>query len=327
MKELQIHRPQIFEGSLTTPCVRISCLLPTGVENTAISDAMSRYFSLIPEDVVLQRILVDEVEGEPSEADVRFAELSPTFLEDLAAEYDEAFGQTDESEHVVRFAPPYDLGPTGFSAMSFFAMPPDPVFSNWRNLMSFDLELLFARSRIEDIYRFVTDIVSAFPGCGLTASASINFPAGLDQLLMSDINARLFRFIALDANYHATHYTIGDRVPFAAWLTYLNQSQMERVGGLASISGALAKESLQVLGSGALLRAARLPPIGDVNRGAPDIGWLPKLDRLLADVICKDPETFRRFSTEDAGRWFDRFIDRDDREWENADLVPYRNGA
>jgi hypothetical protein len=98
---------------------------------------------------------------------------------------------------------------------------------------------------------------------------------------------------------------------------------MERVGGLASISGALAKESLQVLGSGALLRAARLPPIGDVNRGAPDIGWLPKFDRLLADVICKNPETFRRFSSEDAGRWFDRFIDRDDREWENADLVPY----
>jgi hypothetical protein len=327
MKELQIHRPRFFKGSLTAPCVRISCFLPTGVECAAVSDVVSRYFSLIPEDAVLQRILVDEVEGEPSEADVRFAELSPTFLEDLAAEYDQAFGQTDESEHVVRFAPPYDLGPTGFSAMSFFAMPPDPVFSNWRNLMSFDLELLFAQSCIEDVYRFVIDIASAFPGCCLTAAAALNLPAGIDQLLMSDINARLFRFIALDVNYHATHYSIGDRVPFAAWLTYLNQSQIEQVGGLSIISTALTNESLQVLSNGALLRAARLPPIGDVNRGAADIGWLPRFDRLLADVICKDRETFRRFSSEDASRWFDRFIDRDDGEWENADLVPYRTGA
>jgi hypothetical protein len=324
MKELQIHRPELFEGSLTTPCVRISCFLPTRVESTAVSDAVSRYFSLIPEDVVLQRVLVDEVEGEPSEADVRFVELSPTFLEDLSAEYDEAFSRTDGSEHVVRFAPPNDLEPTGFSAMSFFAMPPDRVFRNWRNLLSFDLELTFARSRIEDIYRFVTDTASAFPDCCLTAAAALNFPAGLDQLLMNDINARLFRFIALDANYYATHYSIGDRVPFAAWLTYLNQSQIERLGGLSGISGALTSDSLAVLGSGALLRAARLPPIADVNRGAPDIGWLPRFDRLLADVICRDPETFRRFSSEDASRWFDRFIDRDDGEWENADLVPYR---
>jgi hypothetical protein len=327
MKELQIRRPALFEGSLTTPCVRISCFLPTRVEGTAVADAVSRYFSLIPEDVVLQRVLVDEVEGEPSEADVRFVELSSNFPEDLSAEYDQAFIRTDGSEHVVRLAPPNDRGPTGFSAITFFAMPPDRVFRNWRNLLSFDLELIFARSRIEDIYRFVSDTASAFPDCCLTAAAALNFPAGLDQLLMSDINARLFRFIALDANYYATHYSIGDRVPFAAWLTYLNRSQIGRLGGLPGISGALTGDSLAVLGSGALLRAARLPPIADVNRGAPDIGWLPRFDRMLADVICKDPETFRRFSTEDAGRWFDRFIDRDDGEWENADLLPYRNGG
>src|SRR5690349_10169102 len=106
MKELQIRRPELFEGSLATPCIRISCYLPPRVKSTAISNAVSQFISLIPENTILRRILVDEVEGEPMEADVRFAELSPDFLVDLSAEYDDAFSRIDGSEYVVSFAPP-----------------------------------------------------------------------------------------------------------------------------------------------------------------------------------------------------------------------------
>ena len=235
MKELQIHRPKLFEGSLTAPCVRISCFLPTGVESTAVANAVSRYFSLIPDDVVLKRILVDEVEdeGEPSGSRCPICRAFPGFP-------GRSFGRIRrgvQSNRRLGARRPLcpAVRPRTDRVLGAVVLCP-AARSGFRQLAQpaeLRPELLFAQSRIEDVYRFVADIASAFPDCCLTAAAAINFPAGLDQLLMSDINARLFRFIALDANYHATHYTIGDRVPCAAWLTYLNQSQMEQVGGLA----------------------------------------------------------------------------------------------
>ena len=66
-----------------------------------------------------------------------------------------------------------------------------------------------------------------------------------------------------------------------------------------------------------MIRGAHYPPIGDINRGAPDLGQIPEIARAMkpsrADIEAFG-EPIARF---DGAAWLARFDERESLDWEN----------
>jgi hypothetical protein len=102
----------------------------------------------------------------------------------------------------------------------------------------------------------------------------------------------------------------------AHWLNYVDQKLAAKLGGLKQITAKLPDCEVNKLSSGVLIRGARLPPIGDANRGAKDLGCLPDVARVLAPVRCKidgfgEPDF-------DSLKWLARLDKLPSRKWDNS---------
>lgn len=98
-------------------------------------------------------------------------------------------------------------------------------------------------------------------------------------------------------------------VPNCSWLTLLGDAVVEQLDGEGAIRSALsaAVTVLRIRG-GLLLRAGELPPVGDTNRRAPDLGPVKEVARVTRRVrvsrrvLFYGPEDFRT-------NWVNRFDD------------------
>ena len=106
----------------------------------------------------------------------------------------------------------------------------------------------------------------------------------------------------------------------AHWLNYIDDGFAESRGGSNTIVKALPECDVRKLKKGVLIRGAKLPPIGDINRKALDLGRLPEVARLLKPTrltlegtpfAVKDPNF-------DATDWIERMDDLDPRPWDNS---------
>jgi hypothetical protein len=106
----------------------------------------------------------------------------------------------------------------------------------------------------------------------------------------------------------------------AHWLNYVDQGLAASLGGPNAIVSSLPECDVRKLKKGLLIRGAKLPPIGDINRKAPDLGRLPEVSRLLKPTrldiettyLANDDPTF------DAGAWIERMDELDARAWDNS---------
>ena len=108
---------------------------------------------------------------------------------------------------------------------------------------------------------------------------------------------------------------------FAAhWLNYTDDDLTASLGGPKAIAKVLPECDVRKLKKGMLIRGSKLPPIGDINRKAPDLGCLPDVARLLKPTRLAIEETF--FATEDenfdATAWIERMDSMDARPWDNS---------
>jgi hypothetical protein len=106
-----------------------------------------------------------------------------------------------------------------------------------------------------------------------------------------------------------------DHIFTAHWLNYLNDNLAEKIGGYKAIAKVLEGARVKKLPAGVLIRGAELPPVGDVNRGAADLGCLPDVARALKPLRAEisafgDPHF-------DAGQWLGRLDDLPSRPWSN----------
>ena len=72
-----------------------------------------------------------------------------------------------------------------------------------------------------------------------------------------------------------------------------------------------------------LIRGAKLPPIGDINRKAPDLGWLPEVARILKPTRVDVSATYlgKAGPSFDALKWIARLDDLDPRPWNNSGAI------
>ena len=108
----------------------------------------------------------------------------------------------------------------------------------------------------------------------------------------------------------------------AHWLNYVNNELAAMVGGEDTIVRALPECDVRKLTKGVLIRGAKLPPIGDINRQALDLGWLPEVARILKPTRVDISTTYLgKEGGFDAVKWIARMDDLDSRPWDNSGVI------
>jgi hypothetical protein len=180
------------------------------------------------------------------------------------------------------------------------------------------LELRFASedaapARVEDLVEFLTLVASKLPFD--SGYASLALTVGVES--QQDEYAKkaaplLFRHPGFDVpNSGATNSGMGKRVRGAYWLTFLGAEALEKLGGGKKLRKNLASEIEQrEVGPGVMLRAGKVPEVGDVNKGD-TLPLLRSLAKTLEPVLNLDD------------RYLDNmFVDEDARaKWERRHLT------
>jgi hypothetical protein len=109
----------------------------------------------------------------------------------------------------------------------------------------------------------------------------------------------------------------------AHWLNYIDDDLAASVGGPRTIVKALPECDVRKLAKGVLIRGAKVPPIGDINQKAPDLGRLPEVARLLKPTRLDIGATYLAHEGPDfnAAKWIGRLDDLDPRPWDNSGAI------
>jgi hypothetical protein len=133
------------------------------------------------------------------------------------------------------------------------------------------------------------------------------------------ILAMLARYYGFSPCEFCLYYRMRDHTLTAHWLNYLSDEMAAALGGPDKIVEALGECEVRKLPTGVLIRGAKLPPIGDINRKAPDLGALPEVARLLKPTRVDITKTYLQAGDFDAVGWIERMDDLYTRSWDNSD--------
>ena len=174
-----------------------------------------------------------------------------------------------------------------------------------------------AEGSLDRTLGLMMEIASRFPLSSGFACYSLRRTEGTTELAAKEVLALLPRFIALDPCDLTMRFEMKGRTLGAHWIDLIGTSLMVRLGGAEAISASVPDAQTEKLSNGGLLlRNAKLPPLGDVNRFARDIGVMPAAARLLKPTRVEliglaDPDF-------DAEGWDTRLDERKVEPWDNS---------
>lgn len=170
---------------------------------------------------------------------------------------------------------------------------------------------------IEGVVDLLTTLADEVPFVCGTAGFGFSYWSA-DRFAADQVRMMLPRYIAFDHSDVGAISVLG-RTPSASWLTFLNAAMVDQLGGLARLQQQAPEITAHQMARGVRIRAAMRPPVGDVNRGAEDIGALPSLARWMKPRRFS-VSSFRGSQVEmDVDAWLERFDDRQDMPWSNRD--------
>jgi len=144
---------------------------------------------------------------------------------------------------------------------------------------------LFDSVQVSDFISFIIKIANIVPFVSGNAGFALLHPQTFSKEAAKMIGQLMPRYIGFDPSYMPCRYVMKARSPSANWINLLNHNLVEELGGFDHIRNYLPPEvEIATLKNGILVRGAPLPPIGDVNRSAKDIGFLPDVARLLRTI-------------------------------------------
>ena len=131
------------------------------------------------------------------------------------------------------------------------------------------------------------------------------------------INQLVNRFIGIDPGYKDVMDDMQGHTFTAHWLNFIGPRITDTLRHNDQFTNALSNTETSSLNGGIIMRGAHYPPIGDINRGAPDLGQIPEIARAMkpsrADIEAFG-EPIARF---DGAAWLARFDERESLDWEN----------
>lgn len=133
---------------------------------------------------------------------------------------------------------------------------------------------------------------------------------------MQVIERWLPRYLGFDPSEHWGRKWMKGRMYSPQWITLIGTQFIDKLGGTDRIAPALRGTEVKHLSNGIWVRASRLPPIGDINYFAEDIGQLPTVARLLKPL--RTPELRFAYTQLNATKWLERFDDLPATDWDNT---------
>jgi hypothetical protein len=177
-----------------------------------------------------------------------------------------------------------------------------------------------------DIGKFL-DFVSEMAEMPHVQSANVGFTfkstSGSEDDARSEADKKLPRYLGFGPAGFDLRYNMSGHTFSAHWLNYVDDELAASLGGRDAMVAALSKCEVRKLRKGVLIRGAKLPPIGDINHKAPDLGCLPDVARLLKPTRFDVKGTFFETANPkfDAAKWIERLDNLEARPWDNSDAL------
>jgi hypothetical protein len=209
-----------------------------------------------------------------------------------------------------------EFGAAGAYAIDFKAMAPHPIAPDSSNLVrvAFPEDVLDSWGEPRFL-QLITDAAQCLPFSSGYAGFAFHRSA-FESESIAEIVRWLPRYLGFDPSEHLGMLWMKGHTYSSQWINLLGPQLTETLGGLETIEAGLAQAEVKPLRNGVWIRGARLPPVGDVNHGADDIGQLPNIARLLLRVRC--PNLRFLYTESDAMEWLARYDELPARGWDNS---------
>jgi hypothetical protein len=281
---------------------------------TAAAEVLTAYLAFVPRGAIASKYEEPPDRHSPDECIAFDANVERDVLEHLRAGPD----PDDESHCFALFGTPDgQAGDYGFhfAGVNFeFLDEDDPEASMLRLELPWDLP---TRMDVDDVTSFLAQVAPLFPFSSGNAGLSFSYAAAETGRAIEEIQKLLPRYIGFDSMYGAAYLKMRDKSPPAHWINLLDSHLVAALGGEKTLRPALAGCELLGVGKGLMIRAARVPPVVDVNWQGTDIGRLPDVARAILPVRL-DAGMFTPMGNEERGlAWLARFDALTSGDWNN----------
>ena len=141
------------------------------------------------------------------------------------------------------------------------------------------------RAPAEDFLGFLDRALAIFPYVSGNVGFAFQHPQTFSSEARAAIGRLMPRFLGFDPSYPNCRDNMSGHSPSAHWINLIGPTLVDKLGGSEAIRATLpAAVEVRPAGPGLLIRGATQPPVGDVNRGAKDIEFLPDVARTLRPV-------------------------------------------
>ena len=147
------------------------------------------------------------------------------------------------------------------------------------------LPLSFVEGREQAAHDTFEALVSTFPFHVATAGYGFNLEWAREGEMAgepAEIRAGL-RFHGLMIRNRMQESFLSKQLKSAHWLTFVQHAIVEELGGKATFDDLEGVDAADVA-NGVLLRAGNAPPVGDINRQAPDLGPMKAVNDALRPI-------------------------------------------
>lgn len=210
-----------------------------------------------------------------------------------------------------------ELGPPGDFGVDFIVEDlTEADFVESSNLLRFELPASAAESP-EQTVELALQVAECIPFSVGTCGYGLSHWHG-DRFAVAQVYQLLPRYLGLDHSSKTPREWIKGRTPAPNWLTFIQADLFEELGGDQACMTYAPDTKVSRLKTGTMIRAAKFPPVGDVNRGASDIGTLPGVARFLKPKRTRIPFLRSAGVALDVTAWLSRFDDRHNEAWDNG---------
>jgi hypothetical protein len=190
----------------------------------------------------------------------------------------------------------------------------DPFFDREANILHLEFPLDYAEpENAERLAGFFLEAVRILPpDSGYCGYAFKHLFMTFIEDALDYIGTKAMRFVGFDIPEDLIRSEARGRVYNISWLTVLGPAIVQELGGMDTLRTNLGGDlSMQEVASTAVIRAAELPIVGDVNRGAKDAKPLKRLAEITKPVRLEIELTIGPEELDLATRWPARFDELD----------------
>jgi Protein of unknown function (DUF3396) len=193
----------------------------------------------------------------------------------------------------------------------------DKLFPRSASLARFDFPAdAVDRHGLDDLLEFAQSQATVLKAQSGNVGFAFKRSPAFESEATKAINPLLLRYTGFDPAYDGFSMYMRDRTPSAHWVNVLDKKLFAKCGGAKRLKELAADTELTERGGIAVMRGAKLPPVGDRNKKAKDLGSLPGVARFLkplrVDIAGLGDNKLR------ASDWLARFDEMPAQDWDNG---------